>query len=307
MRRTAELCVAVLISAAVAGAAVAQVADLSGVWTSASITNLERPPAFRSLELTEAEAAAYEMAHPGTPEPARGDPVGQDHTEWWEMGGKLGRLDGRARSSWIVEPADGRLPYSPAGLAALQARQAQARSFDGPEARPAPERCLMGLHGSSLPPMMNTSYNNHLRIVQTRDHLVIVPEMNSGPRIIHLGAAARAPGPAWNGHSVGRWEKRTLVVETTGFHPQAQWRAPGRLYISSEAKVTERFTRTGPDEVRYQFEVHDPAIYSRPWRGEMPLRRTARPMFEFACHEGNYSLPGILAGGREAERAAAAR
>ena len=303
---TAKLCVAILMSLFAAGAAAAQAPDLSGLWTNASITALERPPAFRTLELSETEAAAYEEAHPGTPEPTRGDAVGQDDTEWWEMGSRLGRLDGRARSSWIVEPADGRLPYSPAGLAALQTWQAKARVFDSPEARPAAERCLMGLHGSSLPPMMNTSYNNHLQIVQTREHLVIVPEMNAGPRIVHLRPAAAPAGGAWSGHSVGRWEGATLVVETTGFHPQAQWRAPGRLLISSAAKVTERFTRVGPDELRYRFEVDDPAIYSRTWRGEMPLRRAAGPMFEFACHEGNYSLPGILAGGRQVERDAAA-
>jgi hypothetical protein len=130
--------------------------------------------------------------------------------------------------------------------------------------------------------------------------------MNAGPRIIHLRPTALPPGGAWSGHSVGRWEGRTLVVETTGFHSQAQWRAPGRLFISSGGKVTERFTRSGPAEVRYQFEVDDPAVYSRTWRGEMPLRRAPGPMFEFACHEGNYSLPGILAGGRKVERDAPA-
>lgn len=193
MRRIFRLCVAALVSAFAAGAAVAQVPDLSGLWTNASLTNLERPTVFRSLELTDTEAAAYERSHPGTPEPTRGDAVGQDGTEWWEMGGKLGRLGGRARSSWIVDPEDGRLPYSPAGLAALQARQALARSFDNPEARPPAERCLMGLHGSSLPPMMNTAYNNHLRLVQTRDHLVIVTEMHlrtadHPPRVVDAGA-----------------------------------------------------------------------------------------------------------------------
>jgi hypothetical protein len=250
MRRTAQLWAAALASVFAAGAAFAQVPDLSGLWTNASLTTLERPALFQALELTDAQAAAYEAAHPGTPEATRGDAVGQEHTEWWEMGGKLARLNGRARTSWIVEPADGRLPYSPTGLAALQARQAQARSFDAPETRPSAERCLMGVQGSSLPPMMNPGYNTQLQIVQTRDHIVIVPEMNVGPRIIPLDPAAREPGTSWNGHSVGRWEGPTLVVETTGFQPQAQWRAPLRLFISSTAKVTERFTLTGPDEVR---------------------------------------------------------
>lgn len=306
MHRNAQLWAAVMVHVFAAGAALAGTPDFSGLWTNASITTLERPAVFRVLELSEAEALAYEKAHPGTPEPTRGDAVGQDETEWWEMGAKLARLGGRARSSWIVEPLDGLLPYSADGLAALKASQMKARSFDDPEARPAAERCLMGLHGSSLPPMMNTSYNNHLQIVQTGDHLVIVPAMSAGPRIVHLRAAAAPPGGAWSGHSVGRWEGQTLVVETTGFHPQAQWRAPGRLFISSGAKVTERFTQTTADELLYQFQVDDPAIYSRIWKGEMPLRRVAGPMFEFACHEGNYSLPGILAGARKVERDAAA-
>jgi hypothetical protein len=279
--------------------------DFEGVWSSASITFLERPPALKTLELTEAEAQAYEAQHPGSPEVARNSGVGQEDSEWWEMGGKLGRIRGRARSSWIVDPADGRLPYSTAGLAVLQKAQEAIRATDNPEARLATDRCLMGAGGSSLPPMLNSSYNSHLRIVQTRDHVVVAPEMGAGPRIIPLDGRPLEPGPAWAGQSHGHWEGDVLVVETTGFHPGARWRGPGRLYTSSAARVTERFRRTGPDEILYSFEVDDPAVFTTMWRGEMPLRRSSKPMFEFACHEGNYSLPGILGGGREQERAAA--
>lgn len=281
--------------------------DLEGVWSFNSITTLERPADLKTLELTDAEALAYETAHPGTPETSRSSGVGQDDSEWWEMGGKLGRLDGKARSSWIVDPADGKLPYAPAGLAALARAQAAGRNFDGPEIRPAPERCLMALGGASLPPMLNAGYGALLRIVQTKDHVVILTEMNVGPRIIPLTAERHDPGPAWSGHSSGRWEGDTLVVETTGFHPFAQWRVPSRLLISPSGKVTERFTRTGRDQIRYAFVVDDPATFTAPWRGEMPFNRTSQQIFEFACHEGNYSLPGILAGGREQERAAGAK
>lgn len=292
---------------ALAGSAVAapRTPDLEGVWSNASITTLERPADLKTLELTDAEAQAYEAAHPGTPEPSRGGPVGQEDSEWWEMGGKLGRIGGRPRSAWIVAPADGRLPYSPAGLAALQRSQGSMRRADDPEARPAAERCLMGLGGASLPPMLNAAYNSHLQILQTGDHVVIVTEMNVGPRIIPLAPHAAEPGPAWSGHSRGRWEGDTLVVETTGFQAGAQWRAPARLFISSAGRVTERFRRTGRDEILYSFEVDDPATFTQVWRGEIPLRRAAQPMFEFACHEGNYSLSGILAGAREEDRAAA--
>ena len=277
--------------------------DLEGVWSYASITTLERPAALKTLELSEEEARAYETAHPGTPEPARGGGVGQDESEWWEMGGKLGRLDGKARSSWVVEPEDGKLPYSPAGLAALAKAQAGGRNFDAPEARPAPDRCLMAVGGGSLPPMLNAGYGALLRIVQTRDYVVILTEMNVGPRIIPLTDARHDPGPAWSGHSSGRWEGDTLVVETTGFHPHAQWRGPSRLLISPTGKVTERFSRVGKDQIRYAFTVDDAATFTRTWRGEMPFKRTAEQMFEFACHEGNYSMSGILAGGREQDRA----
>lgn len=279
--------------------------DLEGVWSSASITTLERPPALKALELTEAEAKAYEAQHPGSPEIARTSGVGQEDSEWWEMGGKLGRIGGRARSSWIVAPADGRLPYSPAGLAALQTAQGGLRATDNPEERLATDRCLMGAGGTSLPPMMNSSYNSQLQIVQTRTDVVIVPEMNAGPRIIPLQAQTRTPGVAWTGQSQGRWDGDVLVVETTGFHPGARWRGPGRLYTSSTARVTERFRRIGPDEILYSFEVDDPAVFTTAWRGEMPLRRSGKPIYEYACHEGNYSLPAILAGGREQERAGA--
>lgn len=288
----------VLLAVLWSGAAVAA-PSLDGVWTSASLTTLERPPAFTTLEIPDDQAKAYEAAHSGVPEPARGGPVGQGESEWWEMGGHLARIGGKARTSWIVEPADGKLPYSAAGAAALQARQAAGmRNFDGPEARPAAERCLMGIGGTSLPPMLNAGYNNFLEIVQTRDHVVLTPEMHVGPRIVPLKGEPSEPGAGWSGRSVGRWDGDTLVVETTGFQPGAQWRAPSRLYISSAGRVTERFTRTGPNEIRYAFSVDDPATFTQVWRAEMVLRRATERMFEFACHEGNYAISGALGGAR---------
>jgi hypothetical protein len=154
--------------------------------------------------------------------------------------------------------------------------------------------------------MLNTGYNNHIQIVQTPEHVVMVTEMNHDARIIPLKPEPAPPGASWLGHSVGRWEGDTLVVETTGFHPGSAWRTPSPLYISPAARVTERFTRVSRDEIRYAFSVEDPSTYSRPWRAEMPLRGAAGPMYEFACHEGNYSLSGVLAGGRQKEREAAA-
>ena len=280
--------------------------DLEGLWTNASLTTLERPAPFKALVVPDADALAFESAHPRRPNLPFADDVGQGDVEWWEMGAGLGRIDGQARSSWIVEPADGRLPLTAEALRRVQDRQASVlRDFDGPEARPSPERCLTATSGVSTPPMLNTSYNNHLQIVQTRHHVVLIAEMNHDARIISLVGEPPGPGPSWYGRSTARWEGYTLVVESTGFRPETAWRFPSRLYISPEARVTERFTRISSDEIRYAFSVDDPSTYARPWRGEMPLRRAKGPMFEFACHEGNYSIAGALAGARQAEREAA--
>ncbi|MDB5423007.1 MAG: hypothetical protein JWQ29_423 [Phenylobacterium sp.] len=281
--------------------------DLQGVWSTASLTTLERLAAFDALVVGEAQARAYEAGDDGTPHLT--DPTGQNDTEWWERGATLGRLGGQARSSWLIDPADGRLPYSAAGAKALKDAQAALLTrFDGPEQRPTSERCLMGLGGTTGAPLQNSSYNNLYQLVQTPDHVVIAAEMIHDVRIIPL-KEGRPPFEArsWSGVSVGRWEGDTLVVETTGFHARSGWRTPSRLYLSPDAKVTERVTRTSPTEIRYEYAVDDPAVFTRVWRAEMPMRRSPGPIYEFACHEGNYSLSGVLAGGRQQEREAAGR
>jgi hypothetical protein len=280
--------------------------DLEGLWTNASITELERPPAFKALIAGEAEAAAYERGHPGVPASAARDATGQGTSEWWEMGGRLGRIAGQPRTSWIVDPADGQLPYSAEGRRRLAAARAAVNTaFDGPEVRPAPERCLAGIGGASSGPLLNSNYNSNLQIVQTPDHVVITLEMNHDARIIPLTPQPAPPGSSWTGHSVGHFEGDTLVVETSGYHPALGWRQSSNLYLSPSARITERFTRTGPGEILYAFTVDDPVVFSRPWRAEMPFRATQGPIFEFACHEGNYAVAGALAGARAEERAAA--
>ncbi|WP_372782626.1 hypothetical protein [Phenylobacterium sp.] len=281
--------------------------DLQGLWTNASLTHLERMKEFGALVITEAEASAYEARQDGAPV-VPGDNVDQAKTEWWDQGGYLGRLGGEVRTSWIVDPPDGRLPYTEAGEKTVQRSIAGLlTAFDGPEARTAADRCLLGSGGVSGPPMLNTGYNNNYQIVQTPEHLAIVVEMNHDTRIIPLKAGPPAPDQIqpWMGRSVGRWEGDTLVVETDRFNPTGSWRSPGHFYLSSQAHVTERFTRTGRDEIRYEFTVSDPAIFSRTWRGEMALRRAKGPIYEVACHEGNYAMSGMLAGGRQKEREAA--
>jgi hypothetical protein len=282
--------------------------DLQGQWTNASLTHLERQRDLPALVITEAQASAYEARQDGAPA-IPGDDVSQGKSEWWEQGGKLGRVAGQVRTSWLIDPADGQLPYNDEGRRNLQRSMAGLLAdFDGPEARPAAERCLMGSGGVTGPPMLNTGYNNNYQIVQTADHLVVLAEMVHDARIIPLRDPRRLPAQIhqWMGNGIGRWDGDTLVVETTNFPRASAWRSPTRLYMSAQARVTERFTRISADEIRYEFTVDDPATFARPWRAEMALRRASAPMYEFACHEGNYSLAGVLAGGRQKDREAAA-
>jgi len=277
--------------------------DLQGTWTNASLTRVERSDAFETVIISEAKARAFESGQHGKPPIA--DDVGQADTEWWEMAGTLARIDGQPRTAWIVDPPDGRLPYTAEGQ---RTKGPPRASFDGPEARPAMERCLTAIGTPAGPPMLNAAYNSNYQIVQTRDAVAIVVEMNHDARIIRLGGRhPPASVRSWMGDSIGHWDGDTLVVETTNFRPEESQRgnpAIGWLFISPDAKVTERFTRTAADVIRYAFTVEDPKIYAKPWRAEMVFGPAKGPMFEFACHEGNYSMRGVLGGARQAEAAA---
>jgi len=153
--------------------------------------------------------------------------------------------------------------------------------------------------------MMNVLYNNTYQIQQDGDHVAILVEMDHDVRVIRLNAKEHLPASIrpWMGDSIGHWEGDTLVVETTNFNPGESLRPgiPTVVYLSPDAKVTERFTRISASQILYQFQVDDPAVYTRTWRGEMPFNISRGPLYEYACHEGNYALPGILAGARHAE------
>lgn len=307
--------------------------DLQGIWTNASVTQLQRPPGIRKLVLTEEEArrveararmnvAIAEDSKPTDPEegaPTDGDTARGYNAFWIEPGQHLGRVKGEIRSSWIVDPPDGRIPYRAELRSGILRRLAAARAdedetagvgparvsgnMDGPEQRPLGERCLIGFGGTGGPGMLNVLYNNHYQIVQTPDHVMILVEMNHDARIIPIGGRHKPDViRPWLGDSVGRWEGDTLVVETINVHPQQGRRSP--ILLSAEGKVTERFTRWSDEQIFYEFTVEDPSIYSRPWRVEMSLNAAEGPIYEYACHEGNYSLPGILAGARAEEAAA---
>jgi hypothetical protein len=279
--------------------------DLGGLWTSTSLTELERPARFKTLTVPDAEAAAYEQHRPGEFSNTDIDDVGgrQSEANFWDLGARLARIDGKARTSWIVEPADGRLPYTKEG-AAERARHAQAVSSPAnPESRTPSERCLVAGWAAAGPPMLNSPYANEYQIVETPGAVAIHMESVHDVRIVRLDERRHAPPNIrpWMGDSIGWWEGETLVVETTNFNPGDAPKLPTTLYISTEAKVTERFTRIGPGRLLYEFAVDDPKTFSQVWRAQMLFEASKGPIYEYACHEGNYSLPGILAGARREE------
>ena len=294
--------------------------DLSGVWTNATITRLERDPRLgERLTLTDEEVARAEgataqrnerLAQPTAaatkvddlPECGSGatGPACGYNAFWIDPGTKVMRLGGQGRTSIIVDPKDGRLPMTKEALARIQARQGNARvgNFDGPERRPLGERCLVGFGSTSGPPMLPVLYNNHYQIAQSKDEVAIVIEMVHDTRIIRLnGRRQPAHIRPWMGDSIGRWEGDTLVVETANFRPDQAFRG-----ATENLQVTERFTRVGPNQILYQFELDDPATFTQKVKGEIALNAAKGPVYEYACHEGNYALAGILAGAREEEK-----
>jgi len=283
--------------------------DLNGLWSNSSLTDLERPEAFKSLVVPEKDAKAWEKDHLGKAPKDPEDTVGGADSEWWERDVGLARIRGQARTSWLVAPTNGQLPTSKAAKAARKARhQQRLTNFDNPEGRSPDERCLST--DAAGPPIFNGGYNDNYQFVQTPGELAILAEYMSVVRIVRL-ASHGAPAPSHPppsirrrmGDAVGHWEGDTLVIETTNFTPAEA--DPFNLAPGSDMLVVERLTRTGPGEITYAFRVRQPAVYDQSWAGEMAFHATKGPIYEFACHEGNYGLVNILAGSREQDGAAA--
>jgi hypothetical protein len=272
--------------------------DLQGIWANDTVTMLERPSRFGDKDVfSEQEAVEYERDLVGRWKDRFGDleltTTGELSPEWQEHGGVV---PGR-RTSLIVDPANGKVPLKPEVRARAQARAAEleAHPADDPEARTLYERCLIGSAG---PPMMPPVYNQNLQIVQTRDRVVIFTEMIHDARIVRMNDAHLPPAiTLWLGDSVGRWDGDTLVVDTTNFTAKTRWRQSGE-----GLHVVERFTPESGASVRYDFTVEDEATYTQPWSGSLRITRTAGAIYEYACHEGNYSMLGILRGARAEER-----
>jgi hypothetical protein len=274
--------------------------DLQGYWTNTTTTPLQRPADLKDKAvLTEAELAerdkiVAERANQDRP-PGTGNPG--TYNDFWYERGVLNQ-----RTSLIVDPPDGRLP---ALTPEAQKRAADARAghgpSDSPEDRSAFERCITrSLPGAMLPGF----YNHNYYIVQTPTYVVINVEMIHDARIIPVdgrpqgGSAIRE----WLGTSRGHWEGNTLVVETTNFNDKVREQSLIAFSTGQNLKLVERFTRTGPETIDYQFTVDDATFYTRPWTASVPMARINGPIFEYACHEGNYGMGGILRGARADEK-----
>jgi hypothetical protein len=290
--------------------------DLQGIWTSQTITPLERPAEFAGKEfLTEAEAAAFERDRVAARNQDRRDGPAEDDVAraynefWWDRGTTVVPT---RRTSLIVDPPDGRIPYT-ADARRRQQAQAQAR-VEGPFNSwldvDTGERCLT----DGLPAMTPGAYNNNFHILQTPGYVVILHEMFAERRIIPLDGRPRSNIDQWLGQPRGRWEGNTLVVETDHFADKiddrwaALWRASSRTQ-----RLVERFTRVAADRIDYEFTIEDPRKFTRPWTAAVPLTTdhaargvTSGRIYEYACHEGNYSLTHVLSGARAKDKADAA-
>jgi hypothetical protein len=279
--------------------------DLQGIWSNATITPFERSPELAAKEFfSEPEAAEYEKKVARESNRDRrssdrdADLKGAYNEFWFDRGSKVVPT---RRTSLVVDPPDGRIPsLTRAAKKAAAAREKIAqRPPEGPEDLPPIVRCLVW--PTSGPPMLPTAYNNNYQIVQAPGYVAILAEMIHDVRIIpldgrpHLTANIRQ----WLGDSRGRWEGNTLVVDTTNFTDKTNVSGS-----DENLHVIERFTRTDEDTIMYEFTVDDPTAFTRVWKGEVPLTKAPGPIYEYACHEGNYAMENILKGARAQEKAA---
>ena len=317
--------------------------DLQGNWTNATITPLERLRPNTPLVVTEEAAldeerktrAAIEFREQPSDPNRAAPPVGGEQRKspnaeptylervwqggagvvggynsfWVDPGDRVLRVDGQPRSSIIIDPPTGRVPgYTDAARArmakAAEIRKTQGSEFDHPELRPLAERCITSFGNNAGPPMLpNYFYNNSYTIVQSKDTVTILTEMVHDARVVRMNGTHPPAGlRKWFGDSIGRWEGDTLVIETTNFHPSHGFRGAWE-----NLKVTERITRKDARTLNYRFTVEDPTIFTAPFTGELVFNAMApgEMVYEYACHEANYGLEGVMSGARAQEREAA--
>ena len=302
--------------------------NFDGVWTNATVTRLERPATFSQLVVSKEQADAVAKATSARLAAANGrsdlskgafkdeNATAGYNSYWIDSGDGLMRVRGEARSSFITSPADGRMPFrNRAKSLALMTRdgaeyQSGKGAYLGPEDLPLRERCLIAQSDAGGPVMLNAIYNNNYSFFVTPGYFVIDLEMNHDVRVAPIFASAREARahhePAairpWLGDTVAWWEGDTLVAETKNVNPIQEGRT--LTPVSSQGTVTERFTRIAKDELLYQFTVQDPVHYTQAWSGEYSFKPAKGQIYEYACHEGNYAMEGILRGARLQEAAA---
>jgi hypothetical protein len=280
--------------------------DLQGVWSFAILTPLERPDDLAGkATLTDQEAAEYaqrkkERENKDSREGSGTDAdVGKAYNDaWWDFGTKASN-----QTSLIIDPPNGKLPALTAEGQKRRMTRAAVRAGvpRGPEDRSVGERCILGFN--SGPPMLPSAYNNNVRIVQTKDQVAILNEMVHDTRIVPLDGRPHGTVRQWTGDSRGHWEGNTLVVDTINFTDAGTGFGIGASTDES-FHLMERFTRRDANTLIYEFTVNDPTLWTRPWTASVPMTLSNEPMFEYACHEGNRGMVGILAGARADEAAA---
>ena len=284
--------------------------DLQGVWTNATITPLERPAAYKDLTISDADAKKWENAEAKDLKAEDGASDGKIiraagsagtggyNALFLDRGSELARVDGVKRTSLIVDPPNGKVP--PITNEAKQRNMAEMRqffNFDDVKDRPLSERCLLGFGSTDGPPMLPVLYNNNYQIIETPDTVMILVEMVHDVRVVRMNQKhVPADVKKWLGDSVGRWEGDTLVVDTTNFRPEVRFRGS-----STNLHVIERFQRVDSTTILYRATIEDPATFAQPWTVEYPFLATPGPIYEYACHEGNYSLQDIMGGARRME------
>ena len=288
--------------------------DLQSIWTSSGETPMERPEEYVGREtLTDEEVAAIRgdiearnerLLNADAQRTQAGGNIGAYNNFWMDRGARTNR------TSMIVDPPDGRFPpLTPRGQIAAVS---QPRGDNVPADRHIWERCVT--RGGMPNAMFPRSYNNNMQLFQTPDHVVMLLEQVHEVRVVPLGddgAAVSSRIGQWNGLARGRWDGDTLEVVTTNLDPRVSGLQPWSIFNSHDGSgegmtLIERFTRTGPNSLEYEIEVHDPEMYTRPWTVAYPFATLEDVMYEYACHEGNIGMEGILAGGR-AEDAEASR
>ncbi len=284
--------------------------DLQGIWTTQTLTPLERPAEFAGKEfLTPEEAAAYESERSVNRNQDRRDggaevDIARAYNDfWWDRGTKL--VEDR-RTSLVIDPQDGRIPYNPETR--TRAEEQRAYRVTGPFNSfldvDTGERCLTdGL------PIVPGAYNNNFQILQTPDSVAILHEMFRDRRIIRLETQSRSTIRQWLGDARGRWDGNTLVVETTHFDDKTALRWAGSWRMPTKTmRIVERFTRVSVDTIDYEFTIEDPSKFTSAWTASVPMTTdylgrgvTGGQLYEYACHEGNYSLVNVLTGARTSE------